>query len=118
MCPSIHYPEGKPILFFFPARKTGVCYRYGAGVALGSQTEHSCLVHLIITPCISCLPYAREPEAHPLGWLALKNYVLPLNLPLISTKLRLGLQSRHRNSNSTLRPPPWQSGYAFRLVNG
>ena len=57
---------------FFPARKTGVCYGYGAGVALGSQTEHSCLVHLIITPCISCLSYAREPEAHPLGWLALK----------------------------------------------
>ena len=58
---------------FFPARKTGVCYGYGAGVALGSQTEHSCLVHLIIiTPCISCLPYAREPEARPLGWLALK----------------------------------------------
>ena len=26
---------------------------------------------------------------------------------IISTKLRLGLQSRHRNSNSTLRPPPW-----------
>ena len=57
---------------FFPARKTGVCYGYRAGVALGSQTEHSCLVHLIITPCISCLPYAREPEARPLGWLALK----------------------------------------------
>ena len=57
---------------FFPARKTGVCYGYGAGVALGSQTEHSFLVHLIITPCISCLPYAREPEARPLGWLALK----------------------------------------------
>ena len=57
---------------FFPARKTGVCYGYGAGVALGSQTEHSCLVHLIITPCISCLSYAREPEARPLGWLALK----------------------------------------------
>ena len=61
---------------FFLARKTGVCYGYGAGVALGSQTEHSCLVHLIITPCILCLPYAREPEARPLGWLALKNYVL------------------------------------------
>ena len=61
---------------FFPARKTGVCYGYGAGVALGSQTEHSCLVHLIITPCISCLPYAREPEARPLGWLALKNYTM------------------------------------------
>ena len=37
-----------------------------------TKTEHSCLVHLIITPCISCLPYAREPEARPLGWLALK----------------------------------------------
>ncbi len=24
---------------FFPARKTGVCYRYGAGVALGSQKQ-------------------------------------------------------------------------------
>ena len=64
---------------FFPARKTGVCYGYGAGVALGSQTKHSCLVHLIITPCISCLPYAREPEARPLGWLALKNYVILSN---------------------------------------
>ena len=32
--------------------------------------EHSCL--LSITPCISCLSYAREPEARPLGWLALK----------------------------------------------
>ena len=42
--------------------------RYG----LRFTTEHSCLVHLIITPCISCLPYAREPEAQPLGWLALK----------------------------------------------
>ena len=49
--------------------------------------------------------------------LALK-CVLSLILPLISTKLRLGLQSRHRNSNSTLRLPPWQSGYAFRPVNG
>ena len=37
-----------------------------------TKTEHSCLVHLSITPCISCLPYAREPEARPLGWLALK----------------------------------------------
>jgi len=36
-----------------------------------TKTEHSCLVHLNITPCISCLPYAREPEARPLGWLAL-----------------------------------------------
>ena len=50
------------------------------GVALGSQTEHSCLVHLIITPCISCLSYAREPEARPLGWLALKiTYVMIYN---------------------------------------
>ena len=24
---------------FFPARKTGVCYGYGAGVALGSQKQ-------------------------------------------------------------------------------
>jgi len=30
------------------------------------------VVDLIITPCISCLPYAPEPEARPLGWLALK----------------------------------------------
>ena len=37
-----------------------------------TRTEHSCLVHLSITPCISCLSYAREPEARPLGWLALK----------------------------------------------
>ena len=51
-------------------------------------------------------------------YVSIHKYVLPLILPLISTKLRLGLQSRHRNSNSTLRPPPWQSGYAFRLVNG
>ena len=36
-----------------------------------TKTEHSCLVDLNITPCISCLPYAREPEACPLGWLAL-----------------------------------------------
>ena len=38
-----------------------------------TNTEHSCLVHLSITPCISCLPYACEPEARPLGWLALKS---------------------------------------------
>ena len=66
---------------FFPARKTGVCYGYGAGVALGSQTEHSYLVHLIITPCISCLPYAREPEARPLGWLALKIIYIQCEVP-------------------------------------
>ena len=36
-----------------------------------TKTEHSCLVDLNITPCISCLPYAHEPEARPLGWLAL-----------------------------------------------
>ena len=45
-----------------------------------TNTEHSCLVHLSITPCISCLPYACEPEARPLGWLALKSkwtYQLP-----------------------------------------
>ena len=70
---------------FFPARKTGVCYGYGAGVALGSQTEHSYLVHLIITPCISCLPYAREPEARPLGWLALKSMCVWVHI-LIGTK--------------------------------
>ena len=29
------------------------------------------LTHLIITPCISSLSYACEPEARPLGWLAL-----------------------------------------------
>ena len=37
-----------------------------------TKTEHSCLVHLSITPCISCLPYAHEPETRPLGWLASK----------------------------------------------
>ena len=29
---------------FFPARKTGVCYGYGAGVALGSQTPLSIMI--------------------------------------------------------------------------
>ena len=38
----------------------------------GPRTTNSlCLVDLNITPCISCLPDAREPEARPLGWLAL-----------------------------------------------
>ena len=50
-------------------------------VEICSSTEHvsdmlrvvdMCILHLIITPCISCLSYAREPEARPLGWLALK----------------------------------------------
>ena len=36
-----------------------------------TKTEHSCLVDLNTTPYISYLPYAREPEARPLGWLAL-----------------------------------------------
>ena len=32
-------PAVGAVFFFFPARKTGVCYGYGAGVALGSQKQ-------------------------------------------------------------------------------
>ena len=54
-----------------------------------------CLVHLIITPYISCLSYAREPEARPLGWLALKiSACMPHTLWVLTVfeKLLYGLQ--------------------------
>ena len=75
------------------------------------QVLSVCTLCVVIVLCVLCLVSS---------WVFYTDsfYECVLNLLLISTKLRLGLQSRHRNSNSTLRPPAWQSGYAFCLVNG